>query len=286
MLELGPLEATQTYLLEKLGAEEIVAIEANTTAYLKCLVVKEILGLARAAFLCGDFLPYLRANPRRFDVCIASGVLYHMRSPAELIALVARASDRVLLWTHYYDEERIQAQPHLAPRFTGRAPAVYLGFQHTLYRQEYQQSLDWSGFCGGSAPFSHWMSRDDTLACLRYFGFDDLHVSFGALEHYGGPSFAVAAIRTDPATVPQFDVEEVPEQDTPVRPVQPVAVPAHLAESRGVAELQEALARQDAYIAALEQAVQQKNVHIAGLEGLIRRIENGRAMRLLRLFRR
>jgi hypothetical protein len=129
------------------------------------------------------------------------------------------------------------------------------------------------------------MSRDDILACLRYFGFDELHVSFEAPEHYGGPSFAVAAIRTDPATVPQFAGEEAPEQDNLVNPVQPVAVPAQLAESKVVAELQEALARQDAYIATLEQTVQQKNVHIVGLERLIRRIENGRAMRLLRLFR-
>ena len=43
---------------------------------------------------------------KTFDICFASGVLYHMRNPAELIALIARATDRVLLWTHYMEHPR------------------------------------------------------------------------------------------------------------------------------------------------------------------------------------
>jgi len=75
VLELGPLEAGHSYLLERLGAAEIVGIEANTRAYLRCLVVKEILGLGRARFLCGEFVSYLRTSDRRFDLAVASGVL-------------------------------------------------------------------------------------------------------------------------------------------------------------------------------------------------------------------
>src|SRR6187549_1828057 len=43
VLELGPLEAGHTYMLERAGAASVVAVEANTRAYLKCLIVKEIL---------------------------------------------------------------------------------------------------------------------------------------------------------------------------------------------------------------------------------------------------
>src|SRR5205814_564703 len=53
ILELGPLEGGHTYMLEKMGAESIVAIEANTKAFLKCLIIKEILDLKSARFLCG-----------------------------------------------------------------------------------------------------------------------------------------------------------------------------------------------------------------------------------------
>lgn len=196
VLELGPLEGGHSYMLERAGAAEVIAIEANSRAFLKCLVVKELLGLSRARFLCGDFVEYLRGAPRRFDLIVASGVLYHMRNPAELIELMARASDRVLVWTHYYDEAIIRASPALAPKFPSRAPAEHAGFAHTLYRQEYQVALEWSGFCGGSAEHSAWMARDELFACVRHFGLSELRVAFEAPDHPNGPSLAFIATRS------------------------------------------------------------------------------------------
>jgi hypothetical protein len=60
ILELGPLEGGHTYMLEKLNASSIVAIESNTHAFLKSLIVKELFELKRARFLCGDFIAFLR----------------------------------------------------------------------------------------------------------------------------------------------------------------------------------------------------------------------------------
>ncbi|MEV0678224.1 DUF1698 domain-containing protein [Actinosynnema sp. NPDC050436] len=115
VLELGPLEAGHTYQLTKAGAS-VVAIEAQTTAYLKCLVVKELLGITGARFLLGDFLEHMRVTPDRYDVCFASGVLYHLRSPVEALALAARVSSRLVLWTHYYDEGVMTGSDLLRPR--------------------------------------------------------------------------------------------------------------------------------------------------------------------------
>jgi hypothetical protein len=56
VIELGPLEAGHTYMLESLGAESILAVEANKRAFLKCLIVKEILRLNRSRFVLGDFV--------------------------------------------------------------------------------------------------------------------------------------------------------------------------------------------------------------------------------------
>ena len=64
ILELGPLEGAHTYQLEKLGAAEIVAIEANKEAFLKCLIIKELAQLERARFLLGDFVTYLEFSLR------------------------------------------------------------------------------------------------------------------------------------------------------------------------------------------------------------------------------
>ena len=58
VLELGPMEAGHSYLMEKFGAANILAIEASTSAFMKCLIVKEILGL-KTRFLLGDFGKYL-----------------------------------------------------------------------------------------------------------------------------------------------------------------------------------------------------------------------------------
>lgn len=198
ILELGPLEAGHTYMLENLGASEITAIESNTRAFLKCLIIKELLGLEHARFLCGDFLEYLRQADEslKFQICIASGVLYHMQNPAELIGLLARhCSEYLFLWTHYYDANVISNNPALSPKFTSSAPSEYDGFQHTLYRQEYQTALEWTGFCGGNAPISAWMSRDDLVRCVQHFGFQIQNFGFEHLDHPNGPAIALVAKR-------------------------------------------------------------------------------------------
>lgn len=212
VLELGPLEGAHTYMLEKAGAHEIVAIEANTSAYLRCLIVKELFQLQRARFMCGDFAAYLRQEPPRFDLCIASGVLYHMRHPLELMALLARTTDRLYLWTHYYDQALIAQNPALAARFNGYGAARYADFASTVYRHHYHAALGWHGFRGGSAHYSYWMTRADILACLTHFGFDKLTIGFEAPEHPHGPSFAVAAMRTKEALRPASTATSEPAE--------------------------------------------------------------------------
>ncbi len=196
VLELGPLEGGHSYMLDRAGAAQVTAIEANSRAYLKCLIVKELLGLQRVHFLCGDCVEYLRRPGPAFDVCVASGILYHMQNPAELIALLsARCRGELLLWTHYYDRDLIEAHPVARTRFTGSETRTFGGFAHTLYRHEYQTDLDFLGFCGGSAPHSKWMSRDDVLGCLEFFGFRIAEIGFDEPQHVNGPALAIIASR-------------------------------------------------------------------------------------------
>jgi hypothetical protein len=194
-LDLGPLEGGHSYMLEKFGAAEVVGVEANTRAFLKCLIVKEILGMSRVRFLCGNCVEYLRGGPAPFDVCIASGILYHLRNPAEFIALLSeRCRGYVYFWTNYYDRDVMKANPNIPHRFAGSSAGDYQGFTHTLYHQEYRETLHSNVFIGGVESTSNWMSRDDILRCLEHFHFEVLRVD-DQPESALGPCISIVAQR-------------------------------------------------------------------------------------------
>ena len=196
VLELGPLEGGHTYSLEQAGAASILAIEASTKAFLKCLVVKELVGLKRSRFVLGDFEEYLRSGGERFDAAIASGVLYHVRQPVELLQNLARVADHVFIWTQYYVKERLDAIPHMARRFGESEEADFGGFRHTRHPYFYGDFLETSRFAGGSEEFSYWLSRADLLGALRHAGLAEIVVGEEDINHVNGPSISLVAHRT------------------------------------------------------------------------------------------
>ena len=197
VLELGPLEGGHTWMLDQRGAASILAIEANTHAFLRCLVSKELLEMKRARFVCGDFIEYLRHSRQVFQVCIACGVLYHMLNPAELIDMLSsHCSDRLFVWTHYFDKALISGNKAIAERFAA-SPSLsnHRGFRHKLNRQEYQATLKWGGFWGGGAQASNWLTREDLFRCVAHFGFEIEAVNFDEPNHQNGPALAFSARR-------------------------------------------------------------------------------------------
>jgi hypothetical protein len=177
VLELGPLEGAHTYLLHSAGASEVVAIEANTRGFLKCLVTKELLGLHRARFLCGDSQEFLRETAEFFDLGVASGVLYHLVNPVEFLELLSRRCRAIYLWTHYYNDALLARQGGLR-RFLKEAPLEWGGRRFVIYRHNYGKSLGWSGFCGGIHDHSYWMRREDILEWLAKLGFGSIAIQF------------------------------------------------------------------------------------------------------------
>ncbi len=109
VLELGPLEGGHTYALEKFGAD-VLAIESNSDAYLKCLIAKEITGI-KARFMLGDVTEFLTSTRERFDLVFACGVLYHMRDPITVIEDISRVTDRCYVWSHVFDETHYKGPP-------------------------------------------------------------------------------------------------------------------------------------------------------------------------------
>lgn len=184
-LELGPLEAGHTTMLEGAGYE-VTAVEANSRAFLKCLIVKELLGL-KSRFLFGDLNEHLKVCPAA-DLCVASGVLYHQEDPLRTLALIAQKARRLFLWTHYY-------APFLCPgpQFHHAEIPVAEPFPHILHPRSYGHALAWDGFCGGPAPTANWLSRADLLRALDYVGFQIQATAFDHPTHQNGPCLALYA---------------------------------------------------------------------------------------------
>lgn len=194
VLELGPLEGGHTTQLVRAGAAEVTAVEGNALAFLKCLVVKEALGLTNARFLLGDIPAFLRERRHSFDVGVACGVLYHMQNPVELIELLAHSCQHVFLWTHYYDGV-VANNPEAASHLREPQVVSWKGFRHSVIRYDYANSLAIPTFCGGSAPSAFWLPRVDLLKALEYFGLGKIQILRDEPHHINGPSMSLIASR-------------------------------------------------------------------------------------------
>lgn len=199
VLELGPLEASHTYMLEKAGAAKIQAIEANRLSFLRCLVVKELLGLTTARFYLGDCQAWLERHPDRYDLIVASGVLYHMQEPTLLLERIAARTDAMFLWTHYMSDAAMPPHDPRRQAFDGHVSAVESrGVAVRHHRRSYLGAWRQKSFCGGMLDVHHWLERDDILALIRALGFDDVRIAHDEPAHQNGPAFSVFARRTRP----------------------------------------------------------------------------------------
>lgn len=195
VLELGPLEAGHTLQLERLGAR-VTGIEANRLAFLRCLVVKEIVGLQKARFKLGDFIKWLESSEETYDIIIASGVLYHLRDPLYFLEMAAKRSTALYLWTHFVHDEMMP----LGDRRRGmiaKYPTLvdFHGRPVRLYKRSYWSAQTKDSFSGGMADAHSWMHRDDILDALRAVGYSDIRTSQEQPDHQNGPCFSIFARR-------------------------------------------------------------------------------------------
>ena len=187
VLELGPLEAAHTYQLERLGARTVTSVEANADAFLKSLIVKNMLGLNRSTFLLGDAIGFLAAPGPRYDLIFCCGILYHMTDPVGLIRACAARSDRIFVWTQYFrDQRRLR---HFRP-----VAVEHDGLRLTLHEMTYTHRTI-GRFLGGNRPTTRWMELPGILAALGHYGFTDTTVVLDDPDGINGPSTIIAAQR-------------------------------------------------------------------------------------------
>ena len=193
VLELGPLEGAHTYMISKLQAEDVTAIESNSRAFLKCLIVKELYDLANTHFLLGDAIGFMSQTSRTFDICLASGILYHSQTPGKFIESISKVSKRLFLWTHFYDEAAIHKIPAVLKKFKDTKQEILKETSFTLHKYEYGEALDWSGFCGGSEAYTNWVTKDSLLKMLHLCGFAKIDIVFEDYGHQNGPNICIYA---------------------------------------------------------------------------------------------
>lgn len=190
ILELGPLEGAHTYLLSKKGAREVTSIEANSRAYLKCLIVKEIFKIKNANFLFGGFESYLERHTK-FDFVLASGVIYHCLHPLKVLYDIAQSTNEIGLWSHYYEAEA--CNKIYKNRFNPKGLDVtFKDFKTKYYTLSYGDALNWNGFCGGPKPTTNWFTKNDWIAFFDFLEFD-FHILSESTVHQNGPEFTAVA---------------------------------------------------------------------------------------------
>ncbi len=189
ILELGPLEGGHTYQLELLGAA-VTAIEGNTEAFLKCLIVKELLNL-KSKFYLGDFVKYLESSSKTYDMIFASGVLYHMPDPATVIKLICERTDKCFVWMHYWTAGAEKNG------LTKRVPnkLKFLDMDLTYYNVDYGDTTSSGRFWGGLESYSSWMEKDEIELVFRRCGFTNFKIVEEAPDHPSGPCFSFVTHR-------------------------------------------------------------------------------------------
>jgi hypothetical protein len=195
ILELGPLEAGHTYMMHEGGARSIISVEANSRSFLKCLCVKEILNLNRTRFLYGDAVEYMATCKEKFDLCVASGILYHMNRPIEFLRDIGRASNTIFLWTHYYDEQPLKQLGKPFTQFEAPKEIEAEGRKYIAAKRNYGEALGWAGFCGGGDTSAIWLTRESLLQTVSDYGFIIEAISFDHPNHPNGPALALVARR-------------------------------------------------------------------------------------------
>jgi hypothetical protein len=190
VLELGPYEGGHTYQLDRVfGAAAITAVESNPRAFLRCLIVKNLFAMNNSHFLLGDFSKYLAEGDKEYDLIFASGVLYHMTEPFELLKAIAKRTKRVFLWTHYYDEEAISRNTNLDFRFepSRYRKTTFDGHSFNEYCFIYRDGTQPTDHLGGTQEYAYWLELPDILTILRQLGFTRIETRATRTDHPFGP---------------------------------------------------------------------------------------------------
>ena len=183
VLDLGCLEGMHASLLQGYGAKKVVAIEGRGENFLKALIVKNAFKLDKCEFLFGDVNEVLASFSSNFDLCLASGILYHLSNPIDLLYRVGQLSSNLFVWTHYADE-RIPLGP---TEKIIRGNHIYQG---KYFTEGANNSV------GGLEERVFWLFEQDLLAAVKDAGFSSIEI-IKKEKHANGPAITLWATKSE-----------------------------------------------------------------------------------------
>lgn len=176
VVELGPGDGYNTAALERLGAD-VISIEGNVDAFLRCLILKNALGLT-SKFMLGDFTKTFMNTPQ-IDLLYACGILYHLQDPIGFLENAHGAAENLFIWTHYYDPEHVQHVEYERVGFAANKTAQreFKGQTFTYYEKEYHlDHVQRAGYIGGLNATCAYMSHEDLFGAIELSGFKVMRV--------------------------------------------------------------------------------------------------------------
>ncbi len=185
VLEIGSLEGGNTKQLLDLGAKEVVGIESSAESFVKSVIAKNEMNLHGAKFVFGDCNKVLAEKKfhagGKFDLCYASGVLYHMEEPLRTIDLLSESSDVIYVWSQVASERMpagdwVTLSDAVGRTYSGRINK-YTSTSHI----------------GGLGQFAVWLTKDSLHQAFtdRGFRIEEL----GGRQTYKGESSEFLARR-------------------------------------------------------------------------------------------
>ena len=116
-----------------------------------------------------------------------------MTEPLKVLDLLTQRSDRIYLWTHYFDAALIAPRPDR----TAFAPVGAIdGWSYRGSKKLYPEAaLSWAGFSGGPESYAIWWDRNSLLGFFADRGYE-VTTAFQEPHHVNGPALALCASKT------------------------------------------------------------------------------------------
>jgi len=173
IVDLGCNEGGFAVEFARLGAKESVGIEAREVSWLRCELVRKLARLQNLKFVRGDVMVELARWPSSFDVVFASGILYHVTDPHQLLSdIFAACRGAVLIDTHVARREapsHVCSEEIVSRTFGGKS---YQGRLFPEVSDTARESQLWAAW--GPNNTSFWLLEDELLTMMRAIGFHEI----------------------------------------------------------------------------------------------------------------
>jgi hypothetical protein len=111
-----------------------------------------------------------------------------MIDPIELLKLISEHTNKIFIWSHYYDPETILPDTFFGRKFPESKDITFDGKTYRMHKQVYEYAIHAANFCGGTEMYSYWLERDAILDILNNLGFKNIIVHGEERPHPGGGS--------------------------------------------------------------------------------------------------